>query len=162
MLACQDIYTYYVIWLVIQIFIDLSSNHLLTTNHQEEEEDVIDIDAGYLAHENLEMVDLRRNNQLVLSTRNLICWSFQILQGMCHLANKKVYFAFQLKRSGINTNKTQSLILQVIHADLAARNILLTEGNVAKIADFGLSRQLSKYSTDGNYLKKGEVMIRVF
>ena len=44
--------------------------------------------------------------------------------------------------------------LQVIHGDLAARNVLLTDGNIVKIADFGLSRQ-TKYD-DGAYMKKGE------
>ncbi len=92
------------IMITCNIYIDLSSNHL-TTNYQDEEEDVEDID-GYLTHEHLEMVKQESNNKLVLSTRNLICWSFQISQGMCHLANKKVYFAFRLKRNGIINNKT--------------------------------------------------------
>lgn len=39
---------------------------------------------------------------------------------------------------------------------MAARNILLAEGNVVKIADFGLSRQI-KYN-DGKYQKQGEVI----
>ena len=42
-----------------------------------------------------------------------------------------------------------------MHGDLAARNILLAEGNVVKIADFGLSRQIAY--RDGNYKKKGQV-----
>jgi len=42
----------------------------------------------------------------------------------------------------------------VIHGDLAARNVLLSDGNVVKIADFGLSRQ-TKYD-DGTYVKEGK------
>ena len=45
--------------------------------------------------------------------------------------------------------------VKVLHADLAARNVLLADSNVVKIADFGLSRQVSY--RDGNYKKKGEV-----
>ncbi|OXA52829.1 Vascular endothelial growth factor receptor 3 [Folsomia candida] len=40
---------------------------------------------------------------------------------------------------------------KVIHGDLAARNVLLTDQLYAKIGDFGLSRQLYEYA---NYVKK--------
>ena len=62
----------------------------------------------------------------LLSTRDLISWSYQIAEGMEFLSQKKV-----------------------IHADLAARNILLTEARLVKICDFGLARQLVDY----NYVK---------
>src|SRR5688572_10574473 len=63
-----------------------------------------------------------------LSTANLVDWALQIANGMTHMEEKKV-----------------------IHADLATRNVLLYENGVAKITDFGLSRQLYAYTT---YLKK--------
>ena len=44
---------------------------------------------------------------------------------------------------------------KVLHADLAARNVLLTSDNIAKISDFGLSRQLIQ---SDNYTKKTNVM----
>jgi serine/threonine protein kinase len=47
-------------------------------------------------------------------------------------------------------------ILKVVHADLAARNLLLAENNVVKICDFGLARNLYK---EANYLKKSDVRI---
>lgn len=63
-------------------------------------------------------------------TSDLVCWSFQVARGMDYLASRKV-----------------------LHGDLAARNILLSEDNIVKICDFGLAR--SMYKND-NYKKKGE------
>ena len=34
---------------------------------------------------------------------------------------------------------------QVLHSDLAARNVLLAEGGIVKVADFGLARQMEDY-----------------
>lgn len=69
--------------------------------------------------------------QRIVTTTDLVCWSFQIARGMDYLASRKV-----------------------LHGDLAARNILLCDDNVVKICDFGLAR--SMYKSD-NYKKKGEV-----
>ncbi|CAG2061258.1 unnamed protein product [Timema podura] len=45
------------------------------------------------------------------------------------------------------------LLFQVLHGDLAARNILLADDNIVKICDFGLAK--SMYKSD-NYQKKGD------
>jgi len=45
--------------------------------------------------------------------------------------------------------------LQVVHGDLASRNVLLDAYLVAKVSDFGLSRNLYNYN---NYVKKGRVI----
>lgn len=47
----------------------------------------------------------------------------------------------------------------MIHRDLAARNVLLGNGFVAKIADFGLARDVYKYQ---KYVKKSCVSILSF
>ncbi|XP_049766457.1 mast/stem cell growth factor receptor kita-like [Schistocerca cancellata] len=52
-------------------------------------------------------------------THDLVCWSYQIANGMDYLAQRKV-----------------------LHGDLAARNILLADGNVVKICDFGLAKNM--------------------
>ncbi|ESO83848.1 hypothetical protein LOTGIDRAFT_132723 [Lottia gigantea] len=65
-----------------------------------------------------------------LTTKNLICWSFQAARGMEYLASKKY-----------------------IHRDLAARNVLLSEDNVIKISDFGLAKDCYK---NLEYKKKGD------
>ncbi|EFX73007.1 hypothetical protein DAPPUDRAFT_253800 [Daphnia pulex] len=64
-----------------------------------------------------------------ITTRDLISWSFQIARGMDYLATKKV-----------------------LHGDLAARNILLADDGVAKVADFGMAK---KMYYEGNYERTG-------
>lgn len=58
-------------------------------------------------------------------------WSLQIAQGMKFLAAQKI-----------------------VHGNLAARSILLAEGNIAKISDFGLARAMYKTET---YIAEKEV-----
>lgn len=45
---------------------------------------------------------------------------------------------------------------RVLHGDLAARNVLLSDGNVVKICDFGLARPLYKSDV---YKKEGDVSV---
>ncbi|ODM87036.1 Fibroblast growth factor receptor, partial [Orchesella cincta] len=60
----------------------------------------------------------------------LINWSIEVAKGMEFLSSKRV-----------------------IHGDLSARNVLLTEHIEAKISDFGLSRKMYSYT---HYTKDGE------
>ena len=46
---------------------------------------------------------------------------------------------------------------KVLHGDLAARNVLLAEGGIVKVADFGLARQMEDYQ-----YKKNEDVINSF
>lgn len=46
------------------------------------------------------------------------------------------------------------LSLQCVHRDLAARNVLICEGKLVKICDFGLARDIMR---DSNYISKGSV-----
>ena len=66
-----------------------------------------------------------------ITNRDLISWSVQIARGMDYLVSKKV-----------------------LHGDLAARNVLLADDGVVKVADFGLARQLYN---DYEYKKQGRV-----
>lgn len=84
-----------------------------------------------------------------ISTNDLLAWSFQIARGMEYLASRKVLFTFHLL---LKNNFQPSL--KVLHGDLAARNILLSDDNIVKICDFGLAK--SMYKSD-NYKKSGNV-----
>ncbi|RXG60752.1 Platelet-derived growth factor receptor beta [Armadillidium vulgare] len=66
-----------------------------------------------------------------LTTTDLLCWAWQVANGMEYLTSRKV-----------------------LHGDLAARNLLLASNNVVKICDFGLSRKMYKNYV---YLKKSNL-----
>uniref|UniRef100_A0AAU0N4Q3 Receptor tyrosine kinase PVR2B1b n=1 Tax=Gecarcinus lateralis TaxID=6769 RepID=A0AAU0N4Q3_GECLA len=69
------------------------------------------------------------------TTSDLVCWAWQVAQGMDYLSNRKV-----------------------LHGDLAARNLLLADDNVVKISDFGLSREMYKKDV---YMKKGDDLMPI-
>ncbi|CDW60176.1 Ig 2 and Pkinase Tyr and I-set domain containing protein [Trichuris trichiura] len=68
--------------------------------------------------------ELARNRitKSFLCTTDLLSYSYQVANGMDFLASKNL-----------------------IHRDLALRNLLLTENHLVKIGDFGLTRQDNKY-----------------
>ncbi|KAK6305691.1 hypothetical protein J4Q44_G00244710 [Coregonus suidteri] len=70
-----------------------------------------------------------------LDIEDLLRFSYQVAQGMDFLASKNC-----------------------IHRDVAARNVLLTDGCVAKICDFGLARDIEN---DSNYVVKGNARLPV-
>lgn len=63
-----------------------------------------------------------------ISYGNMVQWAHEIACGMEYLSK-----------------------MNIIHADLATRNVLLTGDKSAKITDFGLSRRVYDYT---NYVKK--------
>uniref|UniRef100_A0A6P7FZS9 Vascular endothelial growth factor receptor 1-like n=1 Tax=Diabrotica virgifera virgifera TaxID=50390 RepID=A0A6P7FZS9_DIAVI len=76
-----------------------------------------------------------KGNIYPISTNDLIAYAFQVARGMEYLASRKV-----------------------LHGDLAARNILLSDENIVKICDFGLAK--SMYKSD-NYKKRGNTPLPV-
>ena len=66
--------------------------------------------------------------------KEVLNFAWQISQGMTYLEGLKV----AVYKSLSDTN----LDVQVVHRDLATRNILLAENYVCKISDFGLSRDV--------------------
>lgn len=79
--------------------------------------------------------DLDKEDSRPLELRDLLHFSSQVAQGMAFLASKNC-----------------------IHRDVAARNVLLTSGRVAKIGDFGLARDIMN---DSNYIVKGNARLPV-
>uniref|UniRef100_A0A8C0ZWV2 receptor protein-tyrosine kinase n=1 Tax=Castor canadensis TaxID=51338 RepID=A0A8C0ZWV2_CASCN len=79
--------------------------------------------------------DMDKEASRPLELRDLLHFSSQVAQGMAFLASKNC-----------------------IHRDVAARNVLLTNGHVAKIGDFGLARDIMN---DSNYIVKGNARLPV-
>lgn len=71
-----------------------------------------------------------------VTRKNLFSWAHQVAQGMQFLASQRV-----------------------VHGNLAARSIFLTDGNIVKISDFGLAR--SMYKVDA-YIAEKEVKFKFF
>ncbi|MGH0118259.1 UNVERIFIED_CONTAM: hypothetical protein FKN15_049280 [Acipenser sinensis] len=81
------------------------------------------------------MCDGIQEDDWSLDMDDLLRFSYQVAQGLDFLAEKNC-----------------------IHRDVAARNVLLTEGRVAKICDFGLARDIMN---DSSYVVKGNARLPV-
>ncbi|XP_037657755.1 macrophage colony-stimulating factor 1 receptor [Choloepus didactylus] len=79
--------------------------------------------------------DLDKEDGQALELGDLLRFCSQVAQGMAFLASKNC-----------------------IHRDVAARNVLLASGCVAKIGDFGLARDIMN---DSNYIVKGNARLPV-
>ena len=74
----------------------------------------------------------------------MIMWAWQIANAMAYLASNKVREMYNPICK--NNSHRKASVFQIIHGDLAARNVLLKDQSTVKLTDFGLSKKLYMYS----------------
>jgi serine/threonine protein kinase len=83
------------------------------------------------------------------SSKHLISWSYQITKGMEYLKinNVTLYNRYGKLKVCLVGSDDNNELFQIVHGDLATRNVLLASRDNAKICDFGLANKMVEYNS---------------